>query len=321
MSDEEMNETGSLSVLARRDFSHAYQKRFWRSILSWIQNKNNELLPFEEVLKHIPMRGQNYIGVRQIETSQIIGSVSRYNDFDRAFLPRQTHTRSRWESIDRAHFKQIILPPIEVYKIGDYYFVKDGNHRVSVAREKGQVYVDAFVTEVHTTGKITRETDISSLVMEQEYAEFLKQTEIDTFYPNEDFRFSIPGQYDKVLQHISVHRWFMGEKLDRPITEEEAVKGWYREVYYPLVRIIRTHEILNDFTQRTEMDLYLWIIEHRWYLAEEQKRRISLESAATDFARRFSHRPFRHIRQTWQWLKKRILKTEKRKAAHNRRLE
>ncbi len=314
MNDEERKGTGNLIQLSRHDFSQAYQKSFWRSIFTWIRNENNELLPFEEVLKHIPMRGQNYIGVRQIETDKIIGSVSRYNDFDRAFLPRQTHTRSRWESIDRAHFKQIILPPIEAYKIGEFYFVKDGNHRVSVAREKGQVYVDAFVTEVHTTGRITSDTDISSLVMEQEYTDFIKQTKLDELFPNEDFRFSLPGQYDKVLQHISVHRWFMGEKLHRPVSDEEAIKGWYRGVYYPLVRIIRKHKILKDFPHRTEMDLYFWIIEHRWYLAEEQKRRISLESAAMDYATHFSRRPFRHVRQTWQWLRNRIRNIGKKKS-------
>jgi len=314
MHDEEGIGSSSFIQQSRRDFSHAYQKGFWRSIFNLIQKENNELLPFEEVLKHIPMRGQNYIGIRQIETDKIIGSVSRYNDFDRAFLPKQTHTRSRWESIDRAHFKQIILPPIEVYKVGDFYFVKDGNHRVSVARERGQVYVDAFVTEVQTIGRVTRDTDVNSLVMEQEYMEFLKQTRLNELYPNGDFRFSIPGQYDKVLQHISVHRWFMGEKLKRPVTDEEAVKGWYQEVYLPLVKIIRKHQILNAFPERTEMDLYLWIIEHRWYLAEEQKRHISMESAATDFAKRFSRRPFRHMRQAWQWLKKRIHNLGKNKS-------
>lgn len=314
MSDKDRNGSGSLIQQSRLDFSQAYQKSFWRSIFSWIRNENNELLPFEEVLKHIPMRGQNYIGVRQIETDKIIGSVSRYNDFDRAFLPRQTHTRSRWESIDRAHFKQVILPPIDVYKIGEYFFVKDGNHRVSVAREKGQMFVDAFVTEVHTTGTITRDTDISSLVLEHEYSDFIRQTSLDVLYPDTDFRFSMPGQYDKVLQHISVHRWFMGEKLDRPVTDEEAVKGWYRNVYSPLVHIIRKHRILKDFPGRTEMDLYLWIIEHRWYLAEEQNRRISLESAAVDYARHFSRRPFRHMRQGWQWLMKRIRNIGKKKS-------
>ena len=306
MTDQFFDDKSSVNWNARMDFAHAYRKGFWRSITSWISNKNNELLPFEEVLKHIPMRGQNYIGVRQIETDKVIGSVSRYQDFDRAFLPRQTHTRSRWESIDRAHFKRIILPPIEVYKVGDYYFVKDGNHRVSVAREKGQAYLDAYVTEIHTPGKIDQDTDINELVMEQEYAEFVNNTHLDKLVPNYDFRFSIPGQYDKLLQHISVHRWFMGEKLGRSLTDDEAVLGWYREVYLPLVRIIRKDGILEDFPQRTEMDLYLWIIEHRWYLSEERKRRVSLESAAINFRRQFSHHRFRHISQVFSWIKKKF---------------
>jgi hypothetical protein len=296
---------------SRLDFSNAYQKGFWRSILTWLRKKNNELLPYEEVLKHIPMRGQNYIGVRQIETDNIIGSVSRYHDFDRAFLPRQTHTRSRWESIDRAHFKQIILPPIEVYKIGDAYFIKDGNHRVSVAREKGQAYIDAYVTEVHTPGHLDKDTDLNQLVLEQEYLGFLKETNLDKLYPDVDFRFTLPGQYDKVLQHISVHRWFMGEKLNGPISDEESIKGWYKEVFQPLRRIIEKHNILQNFPHRTPMDLYLWILEHRWYLAEEQKRRVSLESAALHYTNQFSRRPFRHIRQSWQWLLRRIRKIKK----------
>ena len=318
MSDFEPDGTGKLIQQSRSDFSSAYQKGFWRSIFSWLHNKNNELLPFEEVMKHIPMRGQNYIGVRQIEIDKIIGSVSRYQDFDRAFLPRQTHTRSRWESIDRAHFKNIILPPIEVYKIGDSYFIKDGNHRVSVAREKGQAFIDAYVTEIHTPGHIDKDTDLNSLILEQEYLEFLAETKLDKLYPQEDFRFSIPGQYDKVLQHISVHRWFMGEKLKRPISDEEAVRGWYEEVYYPLVKTIRKHQILKQFPNRTPMDLYLWILEHRWYLAEEQKRRVSLESAALHFSQQFSRRPFRHLRQTWQWIKRHLFRQKKKKTAERR---
>jgi hypothetical protein len=276
-----------LQQVSHQDFSRAYRKGFLRSIFSWIRRTSNELLPFEEVLKKIPLRGQHYLGYRQIETNKIIGSVSRYQDFDRAFLPRQTHTRARWESIDRAYFQDIILPPIEVYKIGEIYFVRDGNHRVSVAQERGQVYMDAYVIQIDIPGTIDETTNMNNLVLTHEYAEFLNRTKLDLLVPEETFRFSIPGQYDHLLQHISVHRWFMGEKLHRPITDDESVLGWYRDVYSPLVKIIRKHKILIDFPQRTETDLYLWIIEHRWYL----------ESAAVDFAKRFSTRPFRQIQK------------------------
>jgi hypothetical protein len=145
---------------ARQDFSHAYRKGFFHAIVAWIQHLNNDLIPYDEVRKRIPMRGQHYLGLQQIETDKIVGSVSRFNDFDRAFLPRQTHTRSRWESIDRAYFQDVILPPIDVYKIGDVYFVKDGNHRVSVAKERGQAYMDAYVVEMNIPGTLGEDSSI-----------------------------------------------------------------------------------------------------------------------------------------------------------------
>jgi hypothetical protein len=103
----------------------------------------NELLPYDEVRKHLPIRGQHDIGLQQVPISQIVGSLGRYRDFDRAFLPLQKRTKDRWVSIDKAQYEEVGLPPIETYKIGEVYFVKDGNHRVSVARERGQDFVDA----------------------------------------------------------------------------------------------------------------------------------------------------------------------------------
>jgi hypothetical protein len=289
---------------SREDFSKAYWKGFWRSIISWLRRSDNELLPFDEVRKRIPMRGQHYRGLMQIETSRIIGSESRFNDFDRAFLPRQTHTRSRWESIDRAYFEDVILPPIDVYKVGEVYFVKDGNHRVSVARERGQMYMDAYVVEVDIPGNLDTETNIHKLIEMQEYATFLDATHLDELFPGEDFRFSIPGQYEKVLEHINVHRYYMGMQKGRPIDDREAVIGWYREVYRPLIKIIRKRNILKEFPHRTEMDLYLWIIEHRYFLNQEHGQQVSLDAAATNFAKTFSRRPFPFFHQAWDWLQK-----------------
>lgn len=292
--------------LSRSDFSKAYIKGFWRSVFSLIRKSSNKLLPFDEVMQQVPLRGQHYVGVKQIEINKIVGSVNRYRDFDRAFLPRETHTRSRWESVNSAYFQDIMLPPIEVYKVSDVYFVKDGNHRVSVARERGQVYIDANVIEIETVGILDQNTDINDLVLTHEYVDFLLRSKLDQYIPGVDFRFSVPGQYDHLMQHISVHRWFMGEELNRPITDKEAALGWYKDVYSPLVKIIRKHKILKEFPQRTETDLYLWIIEHRWYLAEESRKKVSLESAATHYVKHFSKRPFRHIRKIYKLIRRRI---------------
>jgi hypothetical protein len=306
--DPQANPRELLSTFSRQDFARAYRKGFWRSVLSWMGNYDNDLLPFDEVLKRVPLKGQSYLGLKQIETDKIIGSVSRFQEFDRAFLPRQTHTRERWESIDQAYYKDVILPPIDVYQIGEIYFVKDGNHRVSVARERGQLYMDAFVVKISIPGNLDKNTNLDKLVLEQEYQAFIDATNLHELAPKEDFHLSIAGQYDKLLNHISVHRWYMGEKLARPIEEDEAILGWLNEVYRPLIRIIRKYNTLKEFPQRTETDLYLWVIEHRWYMIEEQHKKVSLESAARHFTRQFSRKPFHHLRQVLNYVIKKIRK-------------
>ena len=119
--------------LANQDYERAVFKAIWRAVIAWMTGKNNELLPFDEVRDRLPLRGQHDLGLKEVRIDQIVGSLGRYRDFDRAFLPRQLHTKDRWLSIDKAHHRDIILPPVELYKLGEVYFVKDGNHRVSVA--------------------------------------------------------------------------------------------------------------------------------------------------------------------------------------------
>jgi hypothetical protein len=273
---------------ARADFEKAYRKGSWRSVLNWITRNRAELLPFDEVRTRLPIKGQHYIGMREVPLDTIIGSVSRYNDFDRAFLPRQTHTRERWENVDAAHLQDIILPPIEVYQIGDAFFVKDGNHRVSVARLKGQAYIDAYVIKLDVPFGIDPSLDLNTLVLKQEQGHFLEETHLLEYRKESNIELTIPGMYSSLSEHIRVHRWFMGEQSQQKVAYQEAVVDWYDSVYMPLVDIIRSQKILRDFPRRTEADLYLWIIEHRWYLQEEYHTPVSLEDATRHFTARFS---------------------------------
>jgi len=275
--------------LAQEDFQRARSKAFWNRIVGWLMGEQTDLLPLDAVKAHLPVQGQHDLGLQAVPIRQIVGSESRYRDFDRAFLPRQTHTRDRWVTIDRLHYEQVELPPVSLYKIGDIYFVRDGNHRVSVARERGQEFVDAYVTELATSVPLTPDTDLHSLILEQERAIFLQQTGLDKIRPDADVRLTLPGQYAKLAEHIQVHRWFLGQERGGDVPYEEAVASWYDHVYLPLVQIIREHQILNEFPGRTEADLYLWIIEHSWYLREAGGE-IPMEQAATDFARAYSRR-------------------------------
>jgi hypothetical protein len=282
----------SAQATARYDYDTALTLGFWRSLVSWFTRSSNELLPYDEVRKRLKLHGQHYLGMREIPLDKIIGSVGRYNDFDKEFLPRRSATRSRWVSIDAAQLQDVILPPIEVYKIGEVYFVKDGNHRVSVARRRKQGFIDAEVIEIEVAVPVNADTNIDDLIRLQEKADFFEKTHLLDLRPDANLELSLPIGYSLLLDHIGVHRWYMGEKSKKAVPYQEAVTDWYDTVYYPLIFIIRQHNILEKFSGRTEADLYVWIIEHLWYLREEcNEQNPSLEDAVTDFTLKFSHRP------------------------------
>jgi len=290
----------NLDQKIRRDFEDAYSKGFRHMLRSWFAQRSTRLLSFDEVRIRLPVRGTHYLGVREIPVDQIVGSVARYQDFDNYFLPLHTHTRSRWERIDRAHLTDVILPPIEVYKLGAVYFVKDGNHRVSVARERGQVYVDAYVVEMDIAGEFHAGDNVDDVIRKAERADFEECTVLKRLYPDADINLTLPAGYGKLLEHIRVHRWFMGEERKARVSWKNAVGSWYEEVYLPLVCVIRENQILKEFPKRTEADLYLWIIEHLWYLKEEADEEVPLEAAAKSFAEKYATRTKCSIRDFFQ---------------------
>ncbi len=299
---------------AQDDFERAYRRGFWRKLSSWLTGERNELLPFDAVRDRIPLRGQHYIGLQQVPIEQIVGSLGRYRDFDRAFLPRQVRTRSRWVSIDSAQYEEIILPPVELYKMGEVYFVRDGNHRVSVAREMGQEFVDAYVTEIEVSVPLTADVQIDDLDLKAEYAAFLDETNLDNIRPGAQIELTLSGEYERLLEHISVHRWYLGEGRGAEVPYEEAVASWYDNVYTPLVKLINDQQLLENFPGRSEADLYLWIIEYEWFLREAYREDYSFQVVARQFRERFSDSPTRklvNILKKAAWVDNLILEQER----------
>ena len=165
------------------------------------------------------------------------------------------------------------LPPVELYKLGEVYFVRDGNHRVSVARANGASHIEAYVIEVKTDVPITaHDFEHDEWILKAERADFMEQTQLDKLRPDDDFYFTEPGRYRILLRHIEVHRYFQNLEYERAEVDEkmewdEAVASWYDNVYLPVVEAIRHYGLLKTFPNRTEADLYLWITHHREQLA------------------------------------------------------
>jgi uncharacterized protein (TIGR00730 family) len=288
--------TSNLSVSVRADeaFTQARRRVFFQRILRFFTGHQPEsLLSFHQVRDKLKIRGQHYTGRQTIPLDKIAGSVGRYQEFNRAFLPTQDHIRERWKRVYAAAHSQEGIPAIDVYQIGDVYFVRDGHHRVSVLKELGATTVEATVTQLDTPVPLSVDVDKEDLDLKEEYAAFLQETGLKELRPGAQIEFTLPGQYQKLYEHIAVHRHYLGLGEQREIPHAEAVARWYDEVYSPAVQVISEEGVLDDFPGRTEADLYLWIIEHRHYLGEHDGQAVPVERAAAEFSREFRSGPGR----------------------------
>lgn len=287
--------------LAYQDFDRAYRRAFWRKVRAWLTGTSNELLPYDEVRQQIPFSGQRDLGMQTIPLDKIVGSVGRYRDFDRIFLPTQRGTTQRWVSIKAAHYEEKILPPIEAYKIGDVYFVRDGNHRVSVAREREQLFIDAYVIEIDVPIKLTPETAIDDLVQQKDYAQFMARTGLARLRPDANLELTLSGGYGRLLEHISTHRYYLGLEGQRDVAWEESVTSWYDNVYLPLVAAILEHDLDRAFPKNTVTDLYWWVSEYQWLLREAYEEedsatgRLLSATAVAQFAQVYTDKSVRQI--------------------------
>lgn len=274
-----------LNSRVRADFSRARFRAFLNRISSLVSGQPTTLLSYDEIKEKLHVGGPIYRGMHTVRVDQIVGSLNRYQLFDRAFLPVQDQTAERWQNIDRAFYNDISLPPVVLYKVGQVYFVVDGHHRVSVARQQGQEFIDAEVRECSTKVNITPDIKPEDLKILGQKIRFLERTHIDDLRPNVKILLTIPDGFDRMLEHIAVHRYFMGLDLKRDISEEEAVTHWYDTVYMPIVKAIRESKILKEFPGKTEGDLYLWVLDHQHYIANTGKALQPPEEAAQKFIR------------------------------------
>lgn len=265
------------------DFDVARLKAKIQKVFSTFRWKNPNLLSLYEVTKLIKPDSEAYLGMKAIEVKKIIGSENRYQDFSLAFYPTNNALKNRWESVDAARLDNITLPPISVYKIGEWYFVRDGNHRVSVAKSEGLEFIDAEVVEL--SSKIPLEegmtlNELKKRVVANERQDFIDQYN-PTYLPMDKIYFTTPGAYPEMVHHILVHKYYANEHLDRVLSFQEGAESWYKNVYAPIVEAIDKEHLKSHFPGSTDGDLYMWLVR-RW---DEMKRIDSLkteEDAAKD---------------------------------------
>jgi len=268
---------------AVEDFHRARRQVALEKILAYFTGEPLELLSYEEVRRHLRPSGQIERGLQEIPLDAIVGSVGRYRDFTRTFLPRHDGDATRWAQVKVAYLTQGV-PPITVYQIGEVYFVQDGNHRISVARQMGNSTIEAYVTEMKTAVPLGPDVQPDDLILKAEYADFLAETRLDVTRPQADLSLTSPGRYPLILEHIAVHRYYMGLEQQRDIPYEEAVSHWYDGVYLPIVQLMQEHGLLQDFPARTGADLYVWLAQHRAEIEQEWDEIVQPDMAVAHLA-------------------------------------
>jgi hypothetical protein len=281
----------NINTQAEENFEKAKNRARIQVLLSKLKWENSDLLSLYEVTELIKPRSQSYLGIKSILIKNIIGSEGRSRDFSKAFYPKKELLKERWKSIDKAHLQFIDLPAISVYKLGQWYFVRDGNHRVSVAKSQGAQFIDAEVVELDSQIPLKKGMtmrDLRKKVIDFERKEFLSQYNFKDLIPIDEIVFSASGMYPEVLNHINVHKYYMNESSKEEISFDKAVKSWYKNVYYPIIKECRKLNLLASFPGNTEGDLYIWIVRHWDNLKNmSNSQQVSIESATLDYKLRF----------------------------------
>ena len=269
--------------MAVQDFQAARQRAAIQAVLARITGRPNELLSYEEVAEKLKLRVRTERGMQHIPLDAIVGSVGRYTDFTRTFLPRRAGDQDRWAGVRVAFLEDGAgLPPIDVYQVADVYFVIDGNHRVSIARQEGAKTIEAHVIEVKTNVPLTPDIRAEDLIIKSEYAEFLEYTRLMDLRPNVDLSVTVPGQYPKLVEQICAQECLLEKESDGEIAFRDAAQAWYDNIYIPLAEAIRDRGLLRWFPNRTITDLYIWISENRSALEKELGWEIGSDIAATN---------------------------------------
>ena len=295
--------------IAVSDFQSAHLRAKLQGVLARITGKSNELLSYEEIADKLKLQGRSDKGLQNIPIDAIVGSVGRYTDFTRTFLPRRADDQQRWANVKAASMDPIGggLEPIEVYKVSEVYFVLDGNHRVSIARQEGEKTIQAHVIEIQTEIPLTPDVQPDELIVKAEYANFLTQTGLNKTKGPIDLKITIPGGYQKLLDEISTRLCQMRQEDQKEPSLADAAENWYREIYLPFAEAVRERGMMRWFPDRTITDLYVWMSRHREELEKGLGWTIRPEAAAEAVIQTKNRRATAEEAKTGSWRKARLL--------------
>lgn len=266
-----MNEIINARVQARQRFEQARRQANRAQMAARLTGEEIALLPFEAIRAQLQQQNPYYVGVKQVPLDAIVGSVGRYKNFTRKFLPLTNSVQERWVAVD-ALASQTGWPPVDLYQVGNIYFVKDGNHRVSVARQLNLPTIEAHVLAYPVEVEIDPTENLDQIFIQLGEQNFRSKTGLAARFPEHNITFTSPGRYAELLAQIHNLRQILAQIDGEEMSWETAVDAWYEMIYLPTIQIIQDSTLLADFPGRTEADLFVWLSQHRERLQEKYGR-------------------------------------------------
>ena len=260
-----MPDTGFPSTDAQFDYSRARRRQLLARLTRRLRGQPSDvglILPFDEVIEALGRVSERSIGLQSITLDSIVGTVGRGRDFDRQFRPVSGRTRTRWERIANAQRRGRDMPPISAYRVGDMHFVRDGHHRVSVARALGDTHIDAYVTEVRTMVGAEGTITIADLPVKGHERVFFERVPL----PREaraQIALSDPWRYAELAEGVEAWGFRMMQASGDLVAREDVAAAWLRDEYQPVVAMLRESGLIGD---GTETDAYMRVIGERYRL-------------------------------------------------------
>jgi hypothetical protein len=278
-------DTGLPQTDAQFDFGRARRRRALSQIAARMRRDSElqAILPFDEVVRALGRRGERYLGLQTIELDSIVGTVDRGREFDRRFNPTSGRVRPRWERINTAQRKGQAMPPIDVYRIGELHFVKDGHHRVSVARALGHKDIDAYVTEIITELGAGREIRLRDLPLKSHQRLFYERVPLPAD-ARAEIKLSDEWRYAALAEAIEAWGFRVSHERGVLLSRSEVAEEWYDDEYRPVVEMLREAELIRPGMTETEAYMrvahlrYLLLRTHDWDDAVIEAVRHDLEA-------------------------------------------
>jgi hypothetical protein len=258
-------ETGFPAADAQSDFLRARRDRSLSRLAGRMRRDPgdvNVILPFEEVVAALGRTGERSLGLKVIALDSIVGTVDRTADFDRRFRPTSARVRGRWERIAQAMRRGESMPPISVFRIGDLHFVRDGHHRVSVARALGRSDIDAYVTEVSTRVPLASGMRVGDLPVKGHERLFRERVPLEPAAAAR-LRLSDPWAYGKLAEGVEAWGFRLGQDRGDLLGRAEIAGLWLADEYEPVVAMLHEADMIGS---GTETDAYMRVAEERYRL-------------------------------------------------------